>query len=192
MRKIKLQMQVTADGFVCGPNGEMDWVTFNWDDALQQYVGDLTNSADTFIVGRVLYQGMSMHWPAAEQNMESSEKEREIARDFNNKPKIVFSKTLTTGSWKNTTIASGDLFETVRELKSQEGSDILLYGGVSMVSSFIQHNLIDEYHLFINPTAIGKGKSIFADLTQNFGLELIRSQSFSCGIVLLCYAPAKQ
>lgn len=192
MRKIKLQMQVSLDGFVCGPNSEMDWTTWNWDDALKNYVKELMEPADSFIIGRVLYEGMSMYWPAAETNPDTSEDDREAAKAFNNMPKYVFSKTLQTADWNNAIIASGDLVETIHTLKNQGGKDILLYGGVSLVSSFIQQNLIDEYHLFINPTAIGKGRSIFGDLTANFGLELVRSQAFSCGIVVLQYASSKQ
>ena len=192
MRKIKLQMQVSADGFVCGPNGEMDWTTWNWDEALKNYVKELMAPADSFIIGRILYEGMSMYWPAAETNPESSEDDRAAAKAFNSMPKHVFSKTLTTADWNNAIIESGDLVETINTLKNQEGRDILLYGGVKMVSSFIQNNLIDEYHLFINPTAIGKGRSIFGDLTEKLGLQLVKSQAFSCGIVVLNYVPAKQ
>ena len=192
MRKIKLQMQVTVDGFVCGPNGEMDWTTWNWDNALKDYVKELMAPADSFIVGRVLYEGMSMYWPAAETNPDTSDDDRAAAKVFNSMPKHVFSKTLTSADWNNTIIESSDLVETINSLKNEEGGDIMLYGGVSMVSSFIQNNLIDEYHLFVNPAAIGKGRSIFGDLTGKFGLQLVKSQTFDCGIVVLHYAPAKQ
>lgn len=190
MRKIKLQMQVSVDGFVCGPNGEMDWTAWNWDDELKNYVKALMTPADSFIIGRVLYQGMSIYWPAAETNPETSNEDRAAAREFNSMPKHVFSKTLTSADWNNAIIESGDLVETINTLKNQEGRDIMLYGGVSLVSAFIQNNLIDEYHLFVNPTAIGKGRSIFGNLTDKFGLQLIKSQAFSCGIVVLHYAPA--
>ncbi len=189
MRKIKLQMQVSVDGFVCGPNGEMDWTVWNWDDDLKNYVKELMAPADSFIIGRVLYEGMSMYWPSTESNPDTDEETRTAARAFNSMPKHVFSKTLSEANWNNAIIESGDLDETINVLKSQEGGDILLYGGVSMVSSFIQHNLIDEYHLFINPTAIGKGRSIFGDLTEKLGLQLVKSQAFSWGLVVVCYAP---
>lgn len=192
MRKIKLQMQVSLDGFVCGPNGEMDWTAWNWDNDLKNYVKALMDPADSFIIGRVLYEGMSMYWPAAETNPDTGEDDRAAAKTFNSMPKHVFSKTLQTADWNNAIIESGDLVETIHTLKNQAGKDILLYGGVSLVSSFIQNNLIDEYHLFINPTAIGKGRSIFGDLTENFSLKLVKSQAFSCGIVVLHYLPTKQ
>ncbi|GAB3513440.1 dihydrofolate reductase family protein [Emticicia fontis] len=192
MRKIKLQMQVTLDGFVCGPNGEMDWTNHNWDEELKNYVSQLMAPADSFIIGRVLYEGMSMYWPFAETNPETDEETRVAAKAFNSMPKHVFSKTLSTANWNNAIIESGDLVETINTLKNQEGGDIMLYGGVSMVSAFIQNNLIDEYHLFVNSTAIGKGRSIFGDLASNLGLQLVKSQSFSCGIVVLHYAPTKE
>ncbi|RFS15187.1 dihydrofolate reductase family protein [Emticicia sp. C21] len=192
MRKIKLQMQTSVDGFVCGPNGELDWTVWNWDEELKNYVKELMASADSFIAGRVLYEGMSTYWPAAETNPESSEDDKAAARNFNTMTKHVFSKTLTHADWNNTIIESGDLVETVNRLKNQDGGDFMLYGGAGLVSSFIQNNLIDEYHLFLNPSAIGKGKPIFGDLTEKFGLELVRSKACSCGIVVLHYAPAKQ
>lgn len=192
MRKIKLQMQVSIDGFACGPNGEMDWTVWNWDDELKNYIKELMDPADSFIIGRVLYEGMSMYWPAAETNPETDEETRTAAKAFNSMPKHVFSKTLTNADWNNAIIEKGDLAETIKQLKNQEGGDIMLYGGVSMVSSFIAHNLIDEYHLFVNPTAIGKGRSVFGNLTEKLRLQLVKSQAFSCGIVLLNYAPANQ
>lgn len=192
MRKIKLQMQVSLDGFVCGLDGEMDWTTYQWDDELKNYVKELMAPADSFIIGRILYEGMSMYWPAAETNPDTDEDTRVVAKTFNSMPKHIFSKTLVNAEWNNAIIESGDLVETINTLKNQEGGDIMLYGGVSLVSSFIQNNLIDEYHLFVNPTAIGKGKSIFGNLTGNFGLQLVNSAAFSCGIVVLHYAPAKQ
>ena len=192
MKKIKLQMQTSIDGFVCGPNGEMDWTVWNWDEELKNYVREIMASADSFIAGRVLYEGMSVYWPAAETNPESSADDKAAARTFNSMNKHVFSKTLTHADWNNTIIESGDLVETINTLKNQDGGDFMLYGGASLVSSFIQNNLIDEYHLFLNPAAIGNGKPIFGDLTETFGLELVRSQAYSCGIVVLHYKPAKQ
>jgi dihydrofolate reductase len=192
MRKIKLQMQVSVDGFVCGPNGEMGWTVWNWDEELKNYVRELMAPADSFIIGRILYEGMSMYWPAAETNPETSDDDRVAAKAFNSMPKHVFSKTLTSADWNNAIIESGDLVDTIKTLKKQEGGDLMLYGGVSMVSSFIQNNLIDEYHLFVNPAAIGKGRSIFGDLTEKFGLQLVKSSAFSCGIVVLHYTPVNQ
>ncbi len=90
MRKVKLQMQVSLDGFVAGPNGEMDWMTWNWDDELKEYVMKLTEPIDCIILGRVLAQGFIPHWTAAAQNPESDS----FTHKMVDTPKVVFSKTL--------------------------------------------------------------------------------------------------
>ena len=102
-------------------------------------------------------------------------------------PKIVFTKSLTKSEWPNTEIATGDLKEEITKLKSQEGGDIIVYGGASFDSSLIKENLIDEYYLFINPVAIGNGKTIFGDLKEIRKLSLVESIAFDSGIVLLHY-----
>jgi dihydrofolate reductase len=191
MRKIKLQMQLSLDGFVSGPNGEMDWMAWDWDDEIKKYVTELTDSADTLLMGRILYQGMSMHWPAIAAKAKSEKGDIEFADRMNSTPKIVFSKTLEKADWTNTSLLSGNIEEEIYRLKQQSGKDLLLYGGAGLVSSFVKSGLIDEYHLFINPAAIGNGKSIFKKVENKVKLKLVKSQSFPCGIALLCYEPVK-
>ena len=94
---------------------------------------------------------------------------------------------LENSEWENTVLAKGELVEEITRLKEQEGGDIIAYGGGTFVSSLIKANLIDEYHLFINPTAIGSGMSIFKGLENRLALQLKKSTSFPCGIVTLCY-----
>jgi dihydrofolate reductase len=86
---------------------------------------------------------------------------------------------------------TGDLVQEVNALKKQNGGDLIAYGGGKFVSSLIQNNLIDEYHLFVNPTAIGNGMPIFKSLENNLNLKLIKAKPFKCGIVVLCYKPKK-
>jgi len=105
------------------------------------------------------------------------------------KPKIVFTKTLENHTWANTSLAKGDLAEKVNMLKNKKGRDIIVYGGASFVSSLIKNNLIDEYHLFINPAAIGKGLGIFNTLESNLKLNLVNSTKFGCGIVVNHFEP---
>jgi dihydrofolate reductase len=107
-----------------------------------------------------------------------------------NTHKIVFSKTLNTSKWKNTTVINGNLIEEINQLKQATGADIITYGGAQFVSSLIKHNLIDEYYLMVNPTAIGKGMPIFNLLSQNLSLILKDCKKFDCGIVLLHYSKA--
>ena len=152
MRKLKLQMQLSVDGFVAGPNGELDWMTWNWSDDIKKYVGDLTDSVDTILLGRKMIDGFVSHWTnvAADPNND----EYAVARRFVDYPKFVFTKTLDKSDWINTKLATGDIVTEVNKLKKQSGKDIIVYGGAGFVSSLIKNNMIDEYHLFINPTAI--------------------------------------
>lgn len=179
MRKLKLQVQMTVDGYITGPNGEMDWVVWNWDDPLKQYVGNLTAPVDCIVLGRKLAEGFIPHW--------ASHPELEGAEKFNTTAKVIFTKTLEKSEWANTVLAKGDLVEEITRLKQQDGNDIIAYGGATFVSSLIKHGLIDEYHLFINPAAIGNGLSIFKELDGKQKLALVKSTAFYCGIVVLHY-----
>lgn len=191
MRKIKLQMQLSLDGFVSGPQGEMDWLVWDWDEVLKNYVAGLTNSADTFLMGRATGEGMAVYWPTVPANPESKEEEKWMAEKLNSSPKIVFSRTATHIDWTNARVAN-DIVEEVKELKKEPGKDIILYGGAGLVSSFIRENLIDEYHLFINPVIIGGGKTIFKNLKETMGLKLVNTIQSITGIVILQYGPEKE
>ncbi|WP_245327377.1 dihydrofolate reductase family protein [Hymenobacter fodinae] len=180
---------MTIDGFIAGPNGEMDWMTFNWDDQLKAYVTELTNSLDCIVLGRHLAQGFIPHWAAVAAD--PTNPDAEAGRKFTDTPKVVFSHTLQHSEWPNTTLATGDVVEEIRLLKAQPGQDIIAYGGATFVSSLIQHNLIDEYHLFVNPVAIGRGLPIFTGLEGTQPLTLIKAAAFDCGIVVHHYEPQR-
>lgn len=185
MRTLKLQVQMTVDGFIGGVNGEMDFITWNWDDELKQYIDELTASIDCIVLGRNLAEGFIPHW--AEVAADSEHPEFLAGQKFTETPKVVFSKTIDRSEWPNTVVASGDLVDEISKLKAQNGQDIIAYGGSSFVSSLIKHGLIDEFHLFINPVAIGTGMPIFQDLPSMQKLALVESRAFACGIVLLKY-----
>lgn len=185
MRKLKLQVQMSIDGFVAGPNGELDWMTWEMDDKAKKFVNDLTDSVDTILLGRKMTEDFISYWtsvkPESEQYL--------FARKMVEKPKYVFSKTLTNCNWENTKILNGDLTEEINKIKSQNtGKDIIVYGGASFVSSLIKNNLIDEYYLIINPAAIGKGLSIFNGIESNLRLKLVKSTSFDNGKVVNQYS----
>lgn len=184
MRKLKLQVQISIDGFIAGPNGEMDWMTWNWDEALKSYVGALTEPIDTILLGRVLAQGFIDHWAGLATNPDTSDA---VSRKFHETPKVVFTHTLHEHSWAYTTLAHGDLVEEVTALKQQPGGDIMVYGGSNFVTNLIKHGLIDQFFLFVNPTAIGHGKPIFQGLEQKQALKLVEAKAFECGITVLSY-----
>ena len=187
MRKIKLQMQLSLDGFVCGPNGEMDWMVSEWDNTIKNYAVELTDSADTFLMGRQAGEGMAMYWPTVASNPESKDIEKWLADKINSLPKVVFSRTVISIKWTNTRVAN-DIVEEVKELKREPGKDIIVYGGAQTATAFIRANLIDEYHLFMNPVIIGKGKTIFS-VTDKLNLKLVDTTSGASGIVVLHYVP---
>ena len=183
LRKLKLQVQISVDGCIAGPNGEMDWLA--WDDKYNEYVNELTESVDTILLGRKMVDGFISYW----SNVMSKPDDpwNAIAKKMIEIPKVVFTKTLNKSEWINTDLATGDLKDEINKLKSQTGKDIIVYGGASFDSSLIKENLIDEFYLFINPVAIGTGKTIFKDLTKFQKFRLIESIAFDCGIVLLHY-----
>lgn len=184
MRKLKLQVQMTVDGYIAGLNGEMEWAAIDWDTGLKNYVIQITEPVDCIIVGRKLAQGFIPYW--------SSHPEEEGADKINNTKKVVFTKTLEKSEWANTVLAKGDIVDEITTLKKQDGKDIIVYGGATFVSDLIKHRLIDEFHLFINPTAIGNGLPIFKELGSGQNLILKKSTAFTCGIVVLCYVPDRK
>ncbi|HXB94602.1 MAG TPA: dihydrofolate reductase family protein [Puia sp.] len=188
MRKVKLQVQVSVDGFVGGTEGQMDYLVWNWDDKLKDYVTAFTDASDTILMGSILYQGMSGHWSSVPPDNE----QYPFAQKMNNYAKIVFSHSLSGAlTWNNSRLAKTDAAGEIRALKEQPGKDILVYGGARFVSGLIKENLIDEYHLFVNPVAIGKGLSIFGSLEDALKLDLAAAHAFDCGIVVLEYRPKK-
>lgn len=187
MRKLKLQVQMTVDGYIAGLNGEMDWMIFNWDDELIKYVKEITEPVDCIVLGRKLAQGFIPYWAAVAANQDDPQ--YEAGKKFTDTNKVVFTKTLDKSEWGNTVLAKGDLAQEIMKLKNQDGKDIIAYGGAAFVSALIKQGLIDEFHLFINPTAIGNGMAIFKELNSKQNLTLVKSTSFDCGIVVLYYEP---
>jgi dihydrofolate reductase len=185
MRKLKLQVQITINGFVAKPGGELDWMTWNWSDDIKAYVTDLTNSMDTIILGRKLAEGFIPYWADVKANPDHPE--NEAGKIFTDTPKIVFSKTLNNSLWDNTTVVNGDFVSEIEKLKDASGKSIIVYGGAQFVSSLIKENLIDEFYLFVNPVVIKEGLTIFDKIPEMKKLTLTESKQFDCGINLLCY-----
>jgi len=192
MRKLKLQIQMTIDGFVGGPNGENDWVFLPGTpnpEALQQIIGfgaELAAGCDTLLLGRKLAgSGFCTHW----ENVADNQPENPwhpLAQLIAGHRKIAFSSSETALPGRNLEVENGDLATVVRALKEQPGKDILVYGGAGFVSSLVSLNLIDEYYLIVNPVAIGAGLSIFKDRKI---LKLESSFAFKSGKMLHKYLP---
>ncbi|MBE0551641.1 MAG: dihydrofolate reductase [Ignavibacterium sp.] len=185
MRKLKLQVQISVNGFIAKPGGELDWMTWGWSDDIKVYVTDLTNSMDTIILGRKLAEGFIPYWTDVKANPDHPE--NEAGKTFTDTPKFVFSKTLIKSLWDNTTVVNGDFVSEIKKLKDKAGKNIIVYGGAEFVSSLIKEDLIDEYHLFVNPVAIKEGLTIFDKIPDMKKLSLTYSKQFDCGINLLHY-----
>ncbi|MBL8994698.1 MAG: dihydrofolate reductase family protein [Spirochaetia bacterium] len=179
MRKLKLQIQTSIDGFIAGPQGEMDWMVSDWDEELKNYVREITEPVDTILLGRKLAEGFIAHW--------ASHPDEEGAEKMNSTPKVVFSRTLAESPWENAVLAKGALVDEVNALKDREGGDLIAYGGGGFASSLIREALIDDIHIFINPTAIGRGMTLFRGTKSHLKYRLQKAKAFPCGIVVVHY-----
>jgi dihydrofolate reductase len=132
MRKLKLQVQMSIDGYIAGLNGEMDWIVWNWDDKLKNYVFESTEPVDTIILGRKMTDGFVSYWSdvmTKPDDPSSIDRSHAFAKKMIETPKVVFTKTLKKSQWANTNIATGDLTDEITKLKGLKGKDIIVYGG---------------------------------------------------------------
>ena len=183
MRKLKLQINMTLDGFVGDSKGELNWMLPEVDEKQIQYLHELTNSIDTIILGRVMATEGIPYWESVAKSKSKNE-EVAYANLFVKTRKIIFSKTLKSFEGENTSIENGNLKKAITQLKAESGKDIMVYGGARFVLSLIEQNLIDELHLFIHPVAIGNGLPIFGKKSK---FELVKSEAYNNGIVLHLY-----
>jgi len=184
MRKLKLQVQTSADGYMAGPNGEMDWMTGPWTDDLNDYITALTKPVDTIVLGRKLAEGFIPAWASSPEG-----EEQESIDWMNNTPKVVVSNSLKQSPWEGVEIVGGDLRRAMNEIKARSGGEIIVYGGGTLVSSLIAEGLIDDLYLFVNPTAIGAGMPVFPAATYQ-RLQLVEARPFECGVTAMHYRPA--
>ena len=178
---------MTIDGFVAGPDGQLDWMWASGerDESVFQRVIDLADSCDTILLGRKMTREFIDHWENVVDNQPDSP-EQALAQRMVNMRKIVFSRTQTAINGRNVETENGDLATAVQALKKEPGKDIMVYGGAGFVSSLISQDLIDEYFIFSNPVAIGNGLSIFKETKF---LKLESSVSYKNGKILNKYMP---
>jgi dihydrofolate reductase len=179
---------VSLDGLFAGPEGSIDWHVV--DEEFNEFAIDQLNAMDAMIFGRVTYEGMLSYWPT----QMAIENDTVVADKMNTLPKLVFSRTLQKvewGKWDNAKLIKGDIGEEISKLKQQPGKDMVIFGSGSIVSTLAQLGLIDEYRLFVVPTVLGNGASLFTGVTKPVNLKLLRTKTLKTGVVLLCYAPAQ-
>lgn len=178
-------MHLSLDGFVAGPNGEMDWIKV--DQEIFDHVGKRISKGDTALYGRVTYEMMEGYWPTAADQPNASKHDIEHAKWYSQVHKIVLSKTLQEASLSNTKVISDDLSTHINAIKQQEGEDILLFGSPTATHALMQQNLIDGYWLFVNPIILGEGIPLFVNIKNKIKLNLISTQQFTCGVTELNY-----
>jgi dihydrofolate reductase len=190
MRKVFLYMSTTLDGFVAGPDNELDWMVQTPDQELNDDIVALLSGADTGAMGYPTASGMISYWSAVAADPSASEGQRAIARAVNQIHGVVISNRQEKAEWENAELLvvknDGDLVEAVTELRQRPGKDIGIPGGVRTAQTFVRLGLVDEYVLMVHPIAIGEGKSVF---TGRVDLELLGAKTYKSGVVRMTYRP---
>jgi dihydrofolate reductase len=185
-RTLATFMQISLDGYYCDPQGDMSFAHKPPDDAeWNTFVSGNARGGGMLLFGRTTYDMMVKWWPTpmAAQAMP------EVAASMNAMPKVVFSRTMASADWNNTTLVKDDLVGTVRRMKNEAGPDMAILGSGSIVTQLADAGLIDDFQLVVNPVALGAGKSLFSGLTRRLDLVLTNSRVFANGSVVLWYAP---
>jgi dihydrofolate reductase len=185
MRKLIMWNLVTLDGFFEGAKPwDLDWHEYVWGDQLEQISIDQLKSADTLVFGRATYQGMAAYWPTAKTEG------TEVPELMNGISKVVFSNTLTSADWNNTTLIKGRAEDAIVGLKQQTGKDAFIFGSANLSSSLMKAGLIDEYRLCVVPVVLGAGTPLFKPSPNRTRLHLLETRPLRGGGVILRYANA--
>ncbi len=178
-------MHVSLDGFVGGPNGEMDWIAI--DDEMFEYAGERTKEADTALYGRKTYEMMESYWPTAADQPKATKHDIEHSAWYNKVTKIVLSKTMKGTNLPKTKIISDNVINEITQLKQSNGKDILMFGSPSVAYLLTDAGLIDDYWLFVNPVILGEGIPLFKDIKNKISLKHVKSIPLPSGVVCLHY-----
>lgn len=188
MRKVFLSMTMSLDGFFCGPNGELDWMSQESDQELNDDIVAFFQGADQGFIGYPTASGMLPYWLNAVQNPATSKEERAIAQAVNRLHPFILSNREEKLEWENTELlvvkSDDDLVKAVNRIKQQPGKDLGVPGGIRTAQMFVRLGLIDEYVLMIHPVAIGKGQSVF---TSRINLELASVNTYKSGVMRVHY-----
>lgn len=181
MRNVILLVMVTLDGVFDAPGEGLEKIDWHHaDEEWEDYSVEILSGADTLLFGRKTYEGFADFWPS---------QEGEVARLLNTIDKVVFSTTLSEVSWQNTRLVRDGVAEVVTELKAQPGKPILVFGSADFAATLMQHDLIDEYRIAVNPVVLGEGTPLFKPQAGRRELRLLGTRIFTSGIAELRYAP---
>jgi dihydrofolate reductase len=192
MRRLIVSNLMSLDGFLAGPNGELDWFVYEGfvkQTEFGQYAQELISSVDAILLGRLTYQEFLSYWPTATDDNPI------ITERMNNLPKVVFSRTLSKVEWgkyDTVRLVNEDAVGEVKKMKQEPGRDLVIYGSGDLVSGLMKAGLIDEIQLFVQPIVLGRGKPQFKDLDERYALKLKSVRPLKSGAVCLIYdVPAK-
>ncbi|RAO16462.1 Dihydrofolate reductase [Micromonospora noduli] len=188
MRKIVVSMWTTVDGFVAGPDDEMDWLLV--DEHLQKYERALVDNAGSLMLGRITHADFAGHWPSTAQDPDQPDAVRGYAQRLDALDKIVVSASENTATWTNTRRLTHLDPAEITEIKREAGGDIVVYGSLTLVRSLADLRLIDELHLLVHPVFLRQGRALFEGGQPPARLELVSAEPFPSGVVLLKYRPA--
>jgi dihydrofolate reductase len=173
MRNLVVTEFLSLDGIMENPG----WTFPYWNDEIAQFKGDETRASDTMLLGRVTYEGFAQAWPNSQD---------EGAPYFNSVRKYVISNTLEKAEWNNSRIIRGNAVEGIRQLKEEDGTDILVHGSATLVQTLIQNDLVDRLRLLVYPVMVGSGKRLFQDGTTGT-LKLVEARRTSSGVAALIF-----
>ena len=183
MRTLTYAMNVTLDGYTAAPGDDLGWSAPS--DELFQYWSDRVGATELSLYGRRLWEGMSSHWPTADQQPDATPAHIEFARRWRDMPKVVFSSTLSTVDW-NARLVTGDGVAEITRLKAEDGGRMDI-AGATLAAAAMRAGLIDEYLIVTHPVLVGGGTPYFTALDGWVNLELVETRTFPDGVLLTRY-----
>ncbi len=183
MRRVLFFMMVSLDGYFEGREHAIDW--HNVGEEFNDFAIAQLQEVDTLLFGRLTYEMMASWWPTPQ----AIANDPVVAEKMNSTPKIVFSHSLSDAKWENTRLVKEDFGTEVMRLKAQPGKDMIIFGSSDLAVSFVEHGLLDELRIMINPVVLGQGRSVFQGIHDRLRLKLLRTKTFHSGNVLLYYQP---
>ncbi|TNE71993.1 dihydrofolate reductase [bacterium] len=183
-------VHISLDGFIAGPNGEMNWISINQEifDHVEKRIGKTT----TALYGKTTFGMMEAYWPTAADKPNASKHDKVHSEWYKGAHKVVLSSSMKGSEIPNTTIISENLIEEINALKQRTEGEILVFGSPRATHSLLQHNLIDGFWLFVNPVILGKGISLFSAVDKTLKLTLSpETRQFASGVTELNYVVDK-
>jgi dihydrofolate reductase len=185
MRKLKLQFSHLPEGFAPESSDPANYC----DEEFRKFSIANLEGVDCIILGRITAVGFIPHWAAVAEN--PHDPDFLLGKRLTEIPKVVFSKTLEHSEWKDTTLARGGIVDEVNKLKAQTGRDMMVYGGDSFVASLMKNDLIDEYHMAVNPVDLDNGLPILKEIEDKQNMVQVKSKTLDCGMIVLLQYEAK-